>query len=408
VPTQQLRHVVKPEPEVIVIEVPVYIGKSFSTPVFRTPETWNDPSDYNPSYHGEVVPVDNIKSFSSSNIRATPGYSAINTVAPVVSGTVKIGQTLTTTNGTWAGGPGSYTYQWKRDGVDIVGATSSTYVVTGLDVGPLITCDVVAYVGLVASTPASSNSISSVWRNIIVAKPNVVIYDSKDPYCNNNTATLGAIVQINSIRGTVIGTQPTASSRGYVYYDGSIFLDGVDDFYILDTHASKFNSLNTYIVGFANPENTTTAVRTLLSAGQTDSGGSTKQLNFNFSRQGAVNSSRMRKLYADDSTLVQVTLTSKTTPPFNFVARTYNAPSYDFRVDDLLNPLVQIDVTQTRPVVASPAYTWATLGARRIGLSPTVSQYWQGYLKHFAFDNSTWTDGEVEIYRLCASAAGVL
>jgi hypothetical protein len=38
-----------------------------------------------------------------------------NTVAPVVSGTANIGNTLTTTTGTWTNTPSSYTYQWQRD-----------------------------------------------------------------------------------------------------------------------------------------------------------------------------------------------------------------------------------------------------------------------------------------------------
>ena len=53
--------------------------------------------------------------------------------SPSLSGAVWIGDTLTVTS--TAGGP----YQWKRDGADIVGATSSSYVVTPSDIGPDIT-----------------------------------------------------------------------------------------------------------------------------------------------------------------------------------------------------------------------------------------------------------------------------
>jgi hypothetical protein len=69
----------------------------------------------------------------------------VNTVAPVISGTAAVGQTLTTTNGTWTGTPTiTFAYQWRRDGANIPGATSSTYVVQVADQGAGITCRVTA------------------------------------------------------------------------------------------------------------------------------------------------------------------------------------------------------------------------------------------------------------------------
>jgi hypothetical protein len=50
-----------------------------------------------------------------------------NTVAPVISGSLTVGSLLTSTTGTWTNTPTSYAYQWQRDGVDIGGATSSTF-----------------------------------------------------------------------------------------------------------------------------------------------------------------------------------------------------------------------------------------------------------------------------------------
>jgi hypothetical protein len=56
-----------------------------------------------------------------------------------------VGLTIVTTNGSWTGFPTPvFTYQWKRDGVDIVGATSSSYVVQAADVGEDITVTVTA------------------------------------------------------------------------------------------------------------------------------------------------------------------------------------------------------------------------------------------------------------------------
>jgi hypothetical protein len=63
-----------------------------------------------------------------------------NTTAPAVTGTAKVGATLTVSNGTWTGSPTSYDYQWQRCSsttscTDIVGATNQTYVVRSADAG---------------------------------------------------------------------------------------------------------------------------------------------------------------------------------------------------------------------------------------------------------------------------------
>jgi len=84
-----------------------------------------------------------------------------NTVAPAVSGTTQTGQTLTSTTGTWTGAP-SYTYQWKRGGSDIGGATSSTYVLTNSDLQSSITC-VVTGTNAGGSASATSNAITGVY-----------------------------------------------------------------------------------------------------------------------------------------------------------------------------------------------------------------------------------------------------
>jgi hypothetical protein len=85
-----------------------------------------------------------------------------NTVAPVVSGTATVGQTLSTTNGTWSGIPTpTFTYQWQRVTTNISGATSSTYVLVAADVGSTIRC-VVTATNTVGSTSANSNSTAAV------------------------------------------------------------------------------------------------------------------------------------------------------------------------------------------------------------------------------------------------------
>jgi hypothetical protein len=63
-----------------------------------------------------------------------------NTTAPAVTGTPKVGQTLTVSNGTWTGNPTDYSYQWQRCAsatacANIADATGNTYVARDVDVG---------------------------------------------------------------------------------------------------------------------------------------------------------------------------------------------------------------------------------------------------------------------------------
>ena len=60
------------------------------------------------------------------------------------------------TDGGWSGSPTGYTFQWKRDGVPIPGATAKTYVVQAADQGHSITCTVTASEG--TSSSSASNA----------------------------------------------------------------------------------------------------------------------------------------------------------------------------------------------------------------------------------------------------------
>jgi hypothetical protein len=63
------------------------------------------------------------------------------TAIPVVTGTKTVGQTLTSSSGTWPGTSDSYVYQWQRSSdsgvtwTNISGATASTYVLVAADAG---------------------------------------------------------------------------------------------------------------------------------------------------------------------------------------------------------------------------------------------------------------------------------
>ena len=71
---------------------------------------------------------------------ATSAVLKVFTTAPVptISGTRKVGSTLTAVVGTWSPTPTGTTYKWYRSGVLISGATARTYTLTSTDRGKTI------------------------------------------------------------------------------------------------------------------------------------------------------------------------------------------------------------------------------------------------------------------------------
>lgn len=64
---------------------------------------------------------------------------------PVISGTKRVGSTLTVTRGTWSPAPSSFSFQWYADGRAISGATTSKYTLKGTDYKKEITVTARSY-----------------------------------------------------------------------------------------------------------------------------------------------------------------------------------------------------------------------------------------------------------------------
>jgi hypothetical protein len=74
---------------------------------------------------------------------AAPAAAAppANTSPPTITGTARVGETLTAQNGTWTNSPTAFQYQWQRCNtagascVNIAGAVQRTYLLTSADAG---------------------------------------------------------------------------------------------------------------------------------------------------------------------------------------------------------------------------------------------------------------------------------
>lgn len=98
----------------------------------------------------------------SWTVTLTPLATLTTAPTPTISGTVKVGKTLTAKPGTWKPSGVSFSYQWKRSGTAISGATKATYKLTKSDKGKKITVTVTGTKTGYASVSKTSKSTSSV------------------------------------------------------------------------------------------------------------------------------------------------------------------------------------------------------------------------------------------------------
>ncbi len=151
---------------------------------------------------------------------------------PICSGT-SVTFTATPTNG------GTPTYQWQKGGVNISGATASTYTSAGLVNNDAITVDMISTLTCANPTTATSNSISMTVNALPIVSTSTVVHD----YCqvgvgsitisvtggkaNYTIAACGTTVSPNPTVGqnvTVSGSPATgiASSKTFTGLSGNI------------------------------------------------------------------------------------------------------------------------------------------------------------------------------------------
>ena len=97
-----------------------------------------------------------VSSAGRTDIIGAVATAPVNTVTPLITGGLYVGDVLTTTDGTWTGSPSSYAYQWQRNATNI-GTNTNTYTLVSADAGTNITCIVTA-TNASGSTPATSGN----------------------------------------------------------------------------------------------------------------------------------------------------------------------------------------------------------------------------------------------------------
>ncbi|WP_308287726.1 carboxypeptidase regulatory-like domain-containing protein [Cryobacterium sp. 1639] len=94
-----------------------------------------------------------------------------STPVPTITGAVEVGQTLTSTSGTWAPAPVALSYQWLRGSTPIDGATAATYKPVTADAGSTLSVTVTGTKAGYITVPKSSAATAVVTGGILTATP---------------------------------------------------------------------------------------------------------------------------------------------------------------------------------------------------------------------------------------------
>ena len=135
-----------------------------------------------------------------------------NTALPVITGTARTGETLTTSRGSWTSSPSTYTYQWKRASTvggsytNIASATDRTYDLTDADIDKFIKVSVIA-----TNIIGSSSAVLSAATSAVIDLTDSVVPTATTPVATATGFTFTISNFSNSYNYVVTTTKGTVS-----------------------------------------------------------------------------------------------------------------------------------------------------------------------------------------------------
>lgn len=148
----------------------------------------------------------------SGTVTVKATYNTFTPAIPTITGTPKVDSTLTAHTGTWSPEP-SFAYQWNADGAPISGATESTFVPSGAEVGKAITVTVTGTKDTYAATPVTSAATATVAQATFTSPDKVTV---SGWYTAGETLTASAT------------WTPTPDSISYTWLRDDVPIDGAN------------------------------------------------------------------------------------------------------------------------------------------------------------------------------------
>jgi hypothetical protein len=152
------------------------------------------------------------KTSAATSAVAPAAFTTVPT--PTVSGTAKVGSTLTATAGTWVPAATTTTYQWLRGDVPIAGATQSTYSLVAADAGQTISVSVSGSRAGYATATTTSASTAAV-------APGTAAFSTVPTPVVTGTKVVGAT--LTAVPGTWV---PVPTTTTYQWYRSGVAIPG--------------------------------------------------------------------------------------------------------------------------------------------------------------------------------------
>jgi hypothetical protein len=163
---------------------------------------------------------------------------------PTVSGTAKVGSTLTANPGTWSPAPTTTTYAWLREGVAINGATAATYQPVTADLGKKLSVRVTSARAGYETTSKTSAATAAVAPGTFTTAPTPTI---------SGTVAVGSTMTANP--GTWV---PAATTTTYQWLRAGVEIPGATQQSYVLTAADAGMTLTVKVTGARDGYETTT------------------------------------------------------------------------------------------------------------------------------------------------------
>jgi hypothetical protein len=314
----------------------------------------------------------------SSPPTSTIAPGTLNGPAPTLSGTVKVGYTLTANPGTWAPAPVQLTYQWFRGSSPVAGATSATYTLTGADSGASIAVHVSGSKnGYLLLTKASSPTLT--------VTPGIL---------NGPTPALSGTVKVGYTLTANPGTWTSGTTLRYQWYRSGTPITGATAKTYRLSGADAGKRISTTVTGsltgyttLSRPSAATAAVALGTLSGPTPALSGTVKVGYTLTANPGTWTS---------GTTLRYQWYRSGTPLTGATAKTYRLSGADAgkRISTTVTGSLTGYTTLSRPSAATAAVALGTLSGPTPALSGTVKV---GYT--LTANPGTWTSGTTLRYQ---------